>query len=296
MTAETLPLTGLARPLIRLSPSALDAWRDCPRKYRHCYVDRPPPPRYGASAHFSLGVSVHSALRDWHLLPAARRTAGAASSLLDLAWVRDGYRDDAQSDAWRERARRWVTSYVSSLDPVTEPYAVERKVVGVYGETQLFGRLDRLDQRPDGSLVVVDYKTGRAGVSAEEARGSWALAVYAYATERTLRRPARRVELHHVPTGEVVAYEHTVESLRRHLDRMSETAEEVRAAAAAVDAGVPADEAYPAVAGPRCGWCDFHRSCPAGRAAVPRAREPWDGLASDGDPSTPPGGGRPPER
>ena len=281
MVAETLPLTGLARPLIRLSPSALDAWRDCPRRYRHAYVDRPPPPRAGASAHFSLGVSVHNALRDWWLSPVSRRTAGAASSLVDLSWVGDGYRSPAQSDAWRERARGWVTSYVSSLDPVAEPFGVERKVVGVYGDTQLFGRLDRLDERPDGSLVVVDYKTGRSGVSADEARGSWALAVYAYAASRTLRRPVSRVELHHVPTGEVVAHEHTPESLRRHLDRMSETAEEVRAAAAAVSGGVAADEAYPAVAGPRCGWCEFHRSCPAGQAAVPRAREPWAGLGDE---------------
>ncbi|HEX8003850.1 MAG TPA: PD-(D/E)XK nuclease family protein [Mycobacteriales bacterium] len=281
MTADTLPLEGLARPLLRLSPSALDAWRDCPRRYRHAYVDRPPPPRSGASAHFSLGVSVHNALRDWWLGPPARRTAGAAASLVDLAWVGDGYRDDTQSAAWRSRARTWVADYVSGLDPAAEPFAVERKVVGLYRDNQFFGRLDRLDERPDGSLVVVDYKTGRSGVSADEARGSWALAVYAYAAERTLRRPVRRVELHHVPSGEVVAHEHTVESLRRHLDRMSETAEEVRAAKAAVSEGAEPDAAYPAVAGPRCGWCEFHRSCPAGRAAVPRAREPWAGLGEE---------------
>jgi RecB family exonuclease len=281
MQTETLPLAGLARPLLRVSPSALDAWRDCPRKYRHSYVDRPPPLRCGASAHFSLGVSVHNALRDWHLAPVARRTVAAAESMLDLAWVSEGYRDAAQAEAWRVRARSWVGSYVASLDPAREPYSVERKVVGLYGDTQFFGRLDRLDDR-DGSLVVVDYKTGRSGVSEAEARGSWALAVYAYATERTMRRPARRVELHHVPTGEVVAYEHTVESLRRHLDRMTETAEEVRAARAALDADPgAADEAFPVVAGPHCAWCDFHRSCGPGRAAVPRQRDPWDGLGPD---------------
>lgn len=280
-TQVELPLTGLARPLLRLSPSALDAWRDCPRKYRHMYVDRPPPPRYGASAHFSLGVSVHNALRDWFLSPVPRRTVGAAESLLDLAWVPDGYRDDAQSAAWRSRAREWVASYVSTVDPAEEAYSVERKVVGLYGDNQFFGRLDRLDDRA-GELVVVDYKTGRSGVTADDARGSWALAIYAYASERTLRRPVRRVELHHVPTGEVVSHEYTVESLRRHLDRMSETAEELRAARDALDAGAAsADAAFPARAGPQCGRCDFHRSCAAGQAAVPRARDPWDGLAAD---------------
>jgi RecB family exonuclease len=277
MTADTLPLTGLPRRIVSLSASALDAWRDCPRKYRHRALDRPAPPRYGSSAHLSLGVSVHNALRDWWLAPRARRTPEAASSMLDLAWVGDGYRDDAQSDAWRERARSWVATYVSTLDPDDEPFSVERKVHGVYGDTSFFGRLDRLDRRGD-DLVVVDYKTGRSGVTADDARGSWALAIYAYACERTLRRPVRRVELHHLPTGTVVEHEHTVESLRRQLDRMTETAEEVRVAAAAVSSGAAADEAYPVVAGPHCGRCEFHRSCAAGRAAVPVAREPWDGL------------------
>ena len=287
MQVETLPLAGMPRRLMTLSASALDAWRDCPRKYRHRAVDRPAPPRSGASAHFSLGVSVHNALRDWWLSPPPRRTVTAAETLLDLAWVRDGYRDAAQSDAWRERARAWVGSYVSSVDPAAAPLCVERTVSARYGDNQFFGRLDRLDDR-DGSLVVVDYKTGRSGVSVDEARGGWALAIYAYATERTLRRPVRRVELHHVPSGEVVAYEHTVESLRRHLDRMSETAEEVRAARDALSSGeASADEVFPAVAGPHCGWCEFHRSCAAGRAAVPRPREPWDGLAPDVAPDGP---------
>jgi RecB family exonuclease len=280
MQADTLPLTGLPRRLLSLSASALDAWRDCPRKYRYRSLDRPPPPRYGASAHFSLGVSVHNALRDWWLSPPERRTPVAAGSMLDLAWVRDGFRDDAQSDAWRERAREWVTSYVSSLDPASEPFSVERNVSGRYGDNQFFGRLDRLDCR-DGEMVVVDYKTGRGGVSEEEARGSWALAIYAYASERTLRRPVRRVELHHVPSGTVVTHEHTVESLRRHLDRMSETAEEVRAARDALAEGADADKAFPAVAGAHCRWCEFHRSCGPGRAAVASAPEPWSGLAAD---------------
>jgi RecB family exonuclease len=139
--------------------------------------------------------------------------------------------------------------------------------------------VDRLDER-DGELVVVDYKTGRRGVSGDEARGSWALAIYAYAVERTLRRPCRRVELHHVPTGEVVTHEFSVESLRRQLDRIGEATEEVRAAVEGVAAGGDPDVLFPARASPGCGWCDFHRSCAVGQAAVPQPRQPWDGLAS----------------
>jgi RecB family exonuclease len=276
----TLPFEGLDRRLFSVSASALGAWLDCPRRYRMAYVDRPSPPRAGAFGHSSLGSSVHNALRDWWLAPRGRRTPEAAASCLDLAWIGDGYRDVEQAATWRARAREWVTRYVAGLDPDDEPRSIERNVAARYGDTQLKGRIDRLDDR-DGELVVVDYKTGRRGVSSDEARGSWALAIYAYTVERTLRRPCRRVELHHLPSGDVVTHEFTVETLRRQLDRIADATEEVRAA---VESSADPEERFPARPSPGCAWCDFHRSCPAGRAAVPQAKRPWDGLADLPDP------------
>ena len=274
---DTLPYDAPPRRLFTVSASALDRWLDCPRKYRFATVDRPSPPRGPASAATSVGTSVHNALRDWWLLPQGRRTVTAAEALLDTAWVAAGFRDDEQATVWRLRARDWVGRYVASLDPEDEPRSVERGVAARYEFTQVTGRVDRLDERDD-ELVVVDYKTGRRGVTADEARGSWALAIYAYAVERTLRRPCRRVELHHLPSGEVVAHEFTVESLRRQLGRIASAAEEARAAVDGVKAGGDPDELFPARPSPGCAWCDFHRSCPAGQAAVPVPRLPWAGL------------------
>src|SRR5439155_24382869 len=126
-------------------------------------------------------------------------------------------------------------------------------------------------------LVIVDYKTGRAELGPDDARGSRALALYAYATERTFRRRCRRVELHHLPTGTVAEHEHTDESLARHLRLSEETARDVVEAEKAVASGVDPDEAYPTVPRPGCALCDFPTVCPVG-TAVP-AKEPWAALA-----------------
>jgi len=60
--------------------------------------------------------------------------------------------------------------------------------------------------------VIVDYKTGRAP-DADDARHAPALALYALAARQTLHRTCRRVELHHVPTGEIAAAMHDEASL-----------------------------------------------------------------------------------
>src|SRR5206468_7095706 len=115
---------------------------------------------------------------------------------------------DAQSEAVRERAAGWVSDYLAEVDPRTEPIGVERTVSAPTSALVLSGRVDRIDERPDGSVVVVDYKTGRRPPADDDARASLALAVYAVAAARTLRRPCAVVELHHLPTGTVAAASH----------------------------------------------------------------------------------------
>jgi hypothetical protein len=131
--------------------------------------------------------------------------------------------------------------------------------------------------------VVVDYKTGRHVLTEDDARGSLALAVYAMAAARTMRLPCVRVELHHVPSGEVVAWEHTEATLQRHLARAEDIADEAVAAHAAVTSGDPAalESAFPPRTGPQCAWCDFLSHCPAGQDAAPQRRQPWAGLPAD---------------
>lgn len=270
----------MPRRLFVCTPSRLTAFVDCPRRYRMTYLDRPRPPAGPPWAHNSFGASVHAALAGWWRLPQEGRTADAAEGLVDAVWSVQGYRDPAQSQGWLVRARAIVRRYVATLDPGREPLGVERTLGARTRRLALSGRLDRLDDR-DGQLVVVDYKTGRRSLSVADARGSLALALYAIAAAATLRRPCVRVELHHVPTGAVHAFEHTQESLRRQLGRAEGIADEAAAATLAIaGAGVAlaaTTDPFPPRPGAQCGWCDVRAHCPEGAAAGP-ARLPWAAL------------------
>ncbi len=274
---EQLGLDGMPPRLFACTPSRLNSWTDCPRRYRMTYLDRPRPTSGLPWAHNSLGAAVHATLAAWWRLPLRRRTTERAGALLDEGWSSDGFRDDAQAATWRERARTMVERYVDRLDPADEPVGVERTLAARTNRLALSGRLDRLDDR-DGELVVVDYKTGRRPLSTDDARGSLALALYAVAASSTMRRPCRRVELHHLPSDEVLSWQHTDESLARQLGRAEEIAAEAQAAHAVFEESGPDSAVFDPMPGQHCGWCDLRAHCPQGQSAAP-ARRSWAGLA-----------------
>ncbi|MCU1591948.1 MAG: hypothetical protein JWP11_3204, partial [Frankiales bacterium] len=226
---EQLGFEGMPRRLFACTPSRLNSWQDCPRRYRFSYLDRPTPQKGPPWAHLTVGAVVHLALARWWGLPREQRTPAAGRALVERAWKPDGFAGEEQVAGWRDRAAAMVEGYTAALDPDDEPVGVERTVGLRTSVLAVSGRVDRLDLRADG-LVVVDYKTGRASLTDDDARASLALALYALACARTLRRPCTAVELHHLPTGRVLRAEHTDASLQHHLARAEQLADQAVAA------------------------------------------------------------------
>ncbi|MGI8665635.1 MAG: RecB family exonuclease [Jatrophihabitans sp.] len=276
-----LELMELPRRLFSATPSRLTTF-DCPRRYWFTYLVRPAPSKGPPWAHNTVGAAVHVALARWWQLDADQRSPHAGASLVRRHWQHDGFADQDQSLAWREQAAEWVRQYLTDEaergDPTLEPRGVERTVATRTQRLAISGRVDRIDDR-DGELVIVDYKTGRSRLDSDDARGSLALALYAIAAERTLHQRCRRVELHHLPSGEVAGFEHTERSLGQHLERAEQTATDIMAATDTVAGGADPVEVFEPRPGPSCGWCDYRRLCPAGLAAY-QPRSSWAALGT----------------
>ena len=283
--AEQTTFAGMPTPLYSGSPSRLLAYLDCPRRYRMQYLDRPRPQARPQRAHTSVGIATHNVLRDFWDLPVSQRTPAGVAELVRTSWIDVGFRDPEQSVAWRLRVRDAVTDYLRRSDRDHQPVGIERSVSLKTDEVAITGRIDRLDDR-DGELVVVDYKTGRQVPTDDDARTSLPLALYAVASARMFRRPCRRVELHHVPSGTVAVHEHTDESLARKVAEAESIASDLRRADADFkQVGVESTRFAPRPSA-LCSWCDFRAHCPEGQQVGPEKSD-WAGLEPAGYDSTP---------
>lgn len=263
---EQLGFDEMPKALRQVTPAKLDTFDSCPRRFRYVYVDRPAPSRGAPWAHTGIGSAVHAALRAIWDTPPSRRSVESVIADLRAMWPTSGFRDAEQSRRALEIMTGYLEAYVDEhVDLQTQPRGIERTVGAPYGDLAISGRIDRVDELDDGSLVVIDYKTGRAVPTDDEARASMQLAVYAVAVERTFRARCARVELHHIPSGTIAGAQITEATRERQMRRAASTADDIDRARDELAAGVDPDVAYPAQVSPACGHCDFWSHCREGR-------------------------------
>jgi putative RecB family exonuclease len=157
----------MANPLpSALSPSRLQDFQSCPRKFQHAAVDRIPQPATYATL---KGNFVHQIFEDLFKRPAAERSAEAATSLIGDAEaavltdqaVADVGLDESGRERLREETRRILDAYSTMEDPSSvKAEGVELVIRHEVDGVPMMGILDRLDREDDGSLSIVDYKTG----------------------------------------------------------------------------------------------------------------------------------------
>jgi putative RecB family exonuclease len=193
-----------------LSPSRLADFQSCPRRYQHASVERLPQPASYASA---KGRFVHYIFEHLMRLDAPERTVQAARNLIEPAMetiltpeVREEIHLDAASEA-RLLAETDVIieRYFTMEDPRTIiSEGIEMRVGVTVNDTPLFGILDRLDRDPDGSLVIVDYKTGSLPNRNYDSQTFANAELYAVLCEEQLGERPAKVRLLYVGHGEAI--------------------------------------------------------------------------------------------
>jgi len=247
-----------------LSPSSAGLYQQCPRKWRHRYVDRlPDPPGEPAL----VGTFAHLVLEHLLQLPEGQRSQDAAKKLARKHWheieEEKDYRalalSDDQAKAFRWKAWEAVAGLWSLENPdETHVHATEHEVQVEISGVPFRGIIDRVDV-VDDQLVISDYKSGKAPSDRFRHRPLKQVLLYAAAVEASLgQRPlgARLLYLGQRTLG-----------VRVTPANLGAAVEELETTWTSLTTDCEANE-FATSTGPLCAWCPFLAECPDGQQEV----------------------------
>jgi ATP-dependent helicase/nuclease subunit A len=190
-------LSGAAPQGVHLSFSHVSLYDTCPLKYKFTFVTPLPGMGYGGNleqvakdgkpadlAANELGTVLHEALERWAV------EDRPLEQLVEVAARDRGWGELSESD--QERAALFVENFQASRlsqrkpgpEDVEVPFTLALKAPSGLLVT-VTGSIDRLDQEPDGSWTITDYKTNR---SVKPERYRLQLSIYKLALERAFGR------------------------------------------------------------------------------------------------------------
>ncbi|MGV3617194.1 MAG: RecB family exonuclease [Fimbriimonas sp.] len=165
-----------------LSPSKITTYLACPVKYRWTYVDDRGKWYLRSKSYYSFGSSLHRVLeRFYDSEDAGVQTTDEVMAAYEESWIDAGYASaEEMAEAFGEGRQILERHVQESLAKPREGKTifVERQFRKDLGDFALIGRVDRVDEYPDGAIEIVDYKSGREGVTEEEVATDIAMGSY----------------------------------------------------------------------------------------------------------------------
>ncbi|HYH58602.1 MAG TPA: ATP-dependent DNA helicase [Thermoleophilaceae bacterium] len=232
---------------LMLSASDIETYRLCPLKYKFARVFRIP---QEPTINQRFGIVVHQVLERFH-------TDGGGSldtlmQLFEASWRRSGFGDSNDDLQFRAKAVAALTRYWE-LDQkrAGKPVWFERGFSFKLGPHLVRGRVDRVDELPDGSFELIDYKTGRPK-SEDDLRDDIQLSLYQVAARESWEVEARSGSYYYVLDNEKVPVAHSDDELAR-----------VKAAVTEIADSILEQEFEPKPSYELCSFCDYRIICPA---------------------------------
>ena len=260
-------------PLFKISPYKARMYTLCPAQYRWEYIERRKDLRK-PKPYLTLGEHVHNALKDFFRYEPEKRTREVLDVLFQAYWrtkrgPEGGFASMEQEERYKAKALGMLDEFFRTQDLGAKPVLTEDLYEMPLGPgLALLGRIDRADPEPDGSLRVLDYKTGRYSERRSDKDDAQLLA-YALLVEHKLKRKVSKVAYLYLAACKVVETVPSPEGLelvRQDFIRTSRTILQAHR-----------DGAFPALPNALCPWCFYLEICQpaldAGKQPAPLEEE-----------------------
>ncbi|HKO05580.1 MAG TPA: ATP-dependent DNA helicase, partial [Candidatus Acidoferrales bacterium] len=254
----------LARPL-ELSAESIESYKSCPQKFlfgNRWHVREQP----GAAVTFGsvMHTTIQHAVAEWRKgqPPALDRLL----ALFDEEWRKRkgaGFEDSYQEESYREAGREQLRKFHARMAAAPPAVREQEKTftLPLANDVVLTGRMDQINELPDRSTEIVDYKTGTPKTE-KDLKKNLQLTLYALAARDVLDLGSPAVTFHFLENDSLVR-------IQRDAKDLAEAESIVQEVAAGIRAGQ-----FPARPGFNCRFCDYRLICPAherGAGAVTEA-------------------------
>jgi DNA helicase II / ATP-dependent DNA helicase PcrA len=256
----------------RFSHSQFRAYLECPLAYALANVYRVPTDE--RKGYFEFGSAIHGAFETFTVARREARAAGlpdpgfeALASAFEDTFKPESFPDTEAAQHYRDRSGPALRRFFDrELASASEALLFEARFLleldpGDGSEpVRVLGFIDRIDRLPDGSIEVIDYKTGKSksqrDVDDDEQLSMYALAlregaVLDPATGQPLPAPSK-LTLYFTESDLALSTVRTHEQLNDFRARTLDVARRIRSGDFAANPDYR-----------RCSWCDWRRLCPS---------------------------------
>jgi len=187
-----------------VSPNKLKIWLECPRKYWHYYIHEPTKYQEPPRPYYSLGEAIHDTLNSFFSLVPQIRSKERLFDQFELHWglvknKEGGFKDIQDEQNFKIRGRRMLENFFEKEDTKTVPYKlspIRTKYFPLTKNTMLGGKIDRVDLQADGTLHIIDYKTGK-----EDRDDPHQLSIYDFLVRSWLKKDVSTLSYLHLESG-----------------------------------------------------------------------------------------------
>lgn len=217
-----------------LSYSQIETFRTCPLHYKLRYIYKVPIP---PSASQSFGTAIHATLKNFfeEVGRGAKPSDKLLYDLLDRNWVKEGYKSKSHEKEFFEKGKLYLAGFLKQgFDPKNLPEVMEQPFTLPIGTgLKIGGKIDRVDLLSDGSIEVVDYKTGATIPSQRDVDKNLQLSFYALAATKIPTTPFGKIpdkvklSLYFLDTQEKISTTRTAKQLEEATKEIFKVRDEI---------------------------------------------------------------------
>ena len=222
--------------ITQFSYTQLATFTECPRKYEYGSILKIPQPMSGA---LSFGSTMHNTLLEFYRLVGQSKQASLFEdykedlslehllTIYDEKWINKGYDSKEHMELRKKRGKEILTNFYEHFkERIPTIEFLEKGFKLKIGDYTIKGRIDRADKLPDGTLEIIDYKTGKTK-SQKDVDKDQQLMIYAMATSDCFMQPASKLTLYFLDEDVKVTTEPDPKKLQKAKDKIIETGDQI---------------------------------------------------------------------